>query len=109
MQTLKTPAVEQQGMISRRSALLAAVGLVLIKGGPVPRWDEGVSHLNWDRQRSGLWVTIHTVFTLRYTRSHYPGFRRRSRFRQKDPPAYLDFEYLAFTIGMTFQVSDTTT
>jgi uncharacterized membrane protein len=28
-------------------------------------------------------------------------------FNQHDPPGYLDFAYLAFTIGMTFQVSDT--
>jgi uncharacterized membrane protein len=26
---------------------------------------------------------------------------------QDDPPRYADFAYLAFTIGMTFQVSDT--
>jgi uncharacterized membrane protein len=28
-------------------------------------------------------------------------------FNQKIPPRNLDFAYLAFTIGMTFQVSDT--
>ena len=28
-------------------------------------------------------------------------------FNQDDPPQYTDFAYLAFTIGMTFQVSDT--
>ena len=28
-------------------------------------------------------------------------------FNQDDPPRYTDFAYLAFTIGMTFQVSDT--
>jgi len=28
-------------------------------------------------------------------------------FNQDAPPRYLDFAYLAFTIGMTFQVSDT--
>jgi len=28
-------------------------------------------------------------------------------FNEPDPPTYLDFAYLAFTIGMTFQVSDT--
>jgi uncharacterized membrane protein len=28
-------------------------------------------------------------------------------FNEKDPPAYLDFAYLSCTIGMTFQVSDT--
>ena len=28
-------------------------------------------------------------------------------FNQAAPPRYVDFAYLAFTIGMTFQVSDT--
>jgi uncharacterized membrane protein len=28
-------------------------------------------------------------------------------FNQDDPPRYTDFAYMAFTIGMTFQVSDT--
>jgi uncharacterized membrane protein len=28
-------------------------------------------------------------------------------FNQEDPPRYTDFAYMAFTIGMTFQVSDT--
>ena len=28
-------------------------------------------------------------------------------FNEDDPPAYPDFAYLALTIGMTFQVSDT--
>jgi uncharacterized membrane protein len=28
-------------------------------------------------------------------------------FNEDDPPQYSDFAYLSFTIGMTFQVSDT--
>ena len=28
-------------------------------------------------------------------------------FNQDEPPRYTDFAYLAFTLGMTFQVSDT--
>ena len=28
-------------------------------------------------------------------------------FNQPEPPRYTDFAYLAFTIGMTYQVSDT--
>jgi uncharacterized membrane protein len=28
-------------------------------------------------------------------------------FNERAPPCYTDFAYLAFTIGMTFQVSDT--
>jgi len=28
-------------------------------------------------------------------------------FNEDEPPCYTDFAYLAFTLGMTFQVSDT--
>jgi uncharacterized membrane protein len=28
-------------------------------------------------------------------------------FNEKDPPDYVDFAYVALTIGLTFQVSDT--
>ena len=28
-------------------------------------------------------------------------------FKEDDPPKYSDFAYLAFTTGMTYQVSDT--
>ena len=28
-------------------------------------------------------------------------------FNQDEPPRYADFAYVAFTVGMTFQVSDT--
>ena len=53
------------------------------------------------------WTTVHTVFMLRYTRSHYQSPGGAVDFNEKDAPAYLDFAYLAFTVGMTFQVSDT--
>jgi uncharacterized membrane protein len=44
---------------------------------------------------------------LRYARSYYQSPEGAVEFNEKDPPAYLDFAYLAFTVGMTFQVSDT--
>ncbi|GIT80128.1 hypothetical protein LLS1_17970 [Leifsonia sp. LS1] len=52
------------------------------------------------------WVLVHTVYTLRYARMYY---RKDGGvdFNQKEPPRYSDFAYLAFTLGMTFQVSDT--
>ena len=34
-------------------------------------------------------------------------YKRAIDLNQADPPEYGDFAYLAFTIGMTFQVSDT--
>jgi uncharacterized membrane protein len=53
------------------------------------------------------WFTVHTLFTLRYARAYYTGPDGGIDFNQHAAPRYLDFAYLAFTIGMTFQVSDT--
>ena len=53
------------------------------------------------------WVAIHTVFILRYAQLYYSGTPGGIDFKQPEPPAYVDFAYLAFSIGMTFQVSDT--
>jgi uncharacterized membrane protein len=53
------------------------------------------------------WGMVHTVFTLRYARLYYSGPDGGIEFNQTAPPRYVDFAYLSFTIGMTFQVSDT--
>jgi uncharacterized membrane protein len=53
------------------------------------------------------WGAVHTMYTLRYGRIYYTGSDGGIDFNTKDPPDYGDFAYLAFTIGMTFQVSDT--
>jgi len=52
------------------------------------------------------WVLVHTVFTLRYADLYY-STGGGIDFNEKDDPDYRDFAYLAFTIGMTYQVSDT--
>ena len=53
---------------------------------------------------------MHTVFALRYAHQYYaPQVDGHIDFKSgKDyEPDYGDFAYVAFTIGMTFQVSDT--
>jgi uncharacterized membrane protein len=88
-------------------ALLGAVGLLLLKAG------ESHGGTKAYLISVGLlsvvlsWATVHTIFMLRYARAHYQSPHGAVDFNEKDPPAYLDFAYLAFTIGMTFQVSDT--
>jgi uncharacterized membrane protein len=52
------------------------------------------------------WLLVHTLFTLRYATIYY-GEHGGVDFNEKKPPRYADFAYLSFTIGMTFQVSDT--
>jgi uncharacterized membrane protein len=53
------------------------------------------------------WILLHTLFTLHYARIFYTDGEKGVNFNQADPPRYLDFAYLSFTIGMTYQVSDT--
>ncbi|WBB68958.1 DUF1345 domain-containing protein [Micromonospora sp. WMMD812] len=53
------------------------------------------------------WTVVHTVFAARYARVYYTGPDGGVDFHQPDPPCYVDFAYLAFTVGATFQVSDT--
>lgn len=89
-------------------ACLAAVGIVLIKAahshGGVKALLIGIGVLSVALS----WASLHTVYTLRYARAYYrtkePG---GIDFNSDDPPDFLDFAYVAFTIGLTFQVSDT--
>ena len=53
------------------------------------------------------WATAHTVFTARYARLYYVNSFGGVDFNEDSDPRYRDFAYLAFTVGMTFQVSDT--
>jgi uncharacterized membrane protein len=52
------------------------------------------------------WFAVHTVFTLRYAHLYYLHDGGLD-FHDAREPSYADFAYVAFTIGMTFQVSDT--
>lgn len=54
------------------------------------------------------WTVVHSVFTLRYASEYYTPPDGGIDFKADDEsPDYLDFAYVAITIGMTFQVSDT--
>jgi len=88
-------------------ASLAAVGLVLF----------GAGHANGNTKylEAALalfsvfvsWTLVHTVFTLRYAHLYYSEPVGGIAFPGDEDPMYSDFAYLAFTVGMTFQVSDT--
>ncbi|HKE66316.1 MAG TPA: DUF1345 domain-containing protein [Micromonosporaceae bacterium] len=54
------------------------------------------------------WLVVHATYMLRYATIYHTGGEGGVDFNQTSPPRYTDFAYLAFTIGMTFQVSDTT-
>jgi uncharacterized membrane protein len=57
------------------------------------------------------WALTHTAFSLRYAHLYYREDAEGVggvEFAGGAAPSYFDFAYLAFTVGMSFQVSDTT-
>ncbi len=52
------------------------------------------------------WILLHTLYTLRYASQYYTEGKGID-FNQDRAPQYTDFAYVAFTLGMTYQVSDT--
>ncbi len=55
------------------------------------------------------WLVLQTVFVIHYAHRHFGGARNEVFGFSGDPPtSYLDFVYLSFCIGATFQVSDMT-
>ena len=63
------------------------------------------------------WFVVHGLFTLHYAELYYGGGGDPAKpgagkaggidFGLDTPPRYSDFAYLAFTVGMTYQLSDT--
>jgi uncharacterized membrane protein len=54
------------------------------------------------------WAAVHTVYVLRYARLYYSAEATKPvDFHSDDDPDYQDFAYIAYTLGMTYQVSDT--
>ena len=86
---------------------LVAVGLVLIRANHQTGLDRGVLVGTSVLSIVLAWSTIHTVYTLRSAQLYYRGEDGGVDFNDESAPCHPDFAYLALTIGMTFQVSDT--
>jgi uncharacterized membrane protein len=53
------------------------------------------------------WFAVHTLFTVHYARLYYIDDPGGINFHDPEPPRFRDFAYVAYTVGMTYQVSDT--
>jgi uncharacterized membrane protein len=53
------------------------------------------------------WTLVHSVYAIRYAHLYYTPPIGDIDFKTDEKPDYQDFAYVAFTVGMTFQVSDT--
>jgi uncharacterized membrane protein len=88
-------------------ASLGGVGYLLVQASTATGAAQGLAAALGVVSVAISWLVVHTLFTLRYALLYYAGDNGVD-FNQAAAPRYTDFAYLAFTIGMTFQVSDTT-
>lgn len=93
--------------LSAALASLVAVGILLLGAGNAKGATKLVEIALAIASVLAGWALVHTVFTLRYARAYFGSGPGSIDFNQDEPPRYSDFAYLAVTIGLTFQVSDT--
>jgi uncharacterized membrane protein len=94
-------------LLSASTASLVGVGFALFKASQAGTGGRVTLTLVAVVTVALSWVVVHTVFTLRYAHEYYTEPVGGIDFKTDEPPDYQDFAYIAFTIGMTFQVSDT--
>ena len=86
-------------------ASLGAVGLLLFQSNNIGGIRE-IVHVGFGVASVVIsWALVHTIYTLKYARIYYKN-NGGIDFYSATPPSYSDFAYLAFTVGMTFQISD---
>ena len=105
---------EDDGRVATRVLLLSAstvslvgVGFTLIKASQAGTGGKVTLTMVAIVTVALSWVVVHTVFALRYAHEYYTEPVGGIDFKSDEAPDYQDFAYIAFTIGMTFQVADT--
>jgi uncharacterized membrane protein len=89
-------------------ASLAAVAMLLVDARSASDTRSGVLAALALGSVALSWLLIHTLFTLRYASQYFEGEGGGIDFNTEDEePRYIDFAYVAFSLGMTFQISDT--
>jgi uncharacterized membrane protein len=102
-----SPSEAEAVIVGAGVASLVAVGFTLVEAGR----SAGATRALLIALAIGsvvlAWASVHTVYTLRYARLYYGDPVGGISFNGDARPSYLDFAYVAITIGMTSQVSDT--
>jgi len=88
-------------------ASLISVGIVLVQAAAASGVERALIAALAIGSVALSWILLHTLFALRYARLYYREPVGGIDFNQDEKPRYTDFAYLSFTLGMTYQVSDT--
>jgi uncharacterized membrane protein len=101
-----SPVAAESVLIGAGAASLLAVAFTLAQAGAAAAPARGLLTALAVASVALAWIAVHTVHLLRYARLYYSRPEGGIDFHG-EVPDYGDFAYLALTIGMTFQVSDT--
>jgi uncharacterized membrane protein len=94
-------------LLAASVASLGAVGYTVHAAGQQEGWTKALLIALALAVVAISWLLVHTIYTFSYGDRYYQKPVGGIDFNDDDPPDYHDFAYLALTIGMTFQVSDT--
>ncbi|HZP31607.1 MAG TPA: DUF1345 domain-containing protein, partial [Acidimicrobiia bacterium] len=92
-------------LLGASTASLVGVGLDLVRAREVTGFESGLLTAAAVVAVAVSWAVVHTTYALRYAHLYYSTPPGGIDFKNdRDPPDYLDFAYVAATVGMTFQV-----
>ncbi|MFJ9711262.1 DUF1345 domain-containing protein [Streptomyces sp. NPDC101234] len=97
------PVGEELMVVAVAVFALVAIVLLLLRG----KSDTG--HVAAATALCGVflaWAALHLTYATRYANVYYESAKGID-FNSDDPPAYRDFLYFSYNLGMTYQVSDT--
>jgi uncharacterized membrane protein len=94
-------------ILSATVASLAVVALLLVDARSVSDARAGLFAAMALGSVALSWLLIHTLYTLRYARLYFYDSPGGIDFNTDEEPRYVDFAYVSFSLGMTFQISDT--
>ncbi|MFC7220778.1 DUF1345 domain-containing protein [Streptomyces polyrhachis] len=98
------PFVEELAVITSSVGALIVVVMMLLLG------KSHGSHIGVAIALAGVfmsWASLHLMYAARYAYIYYEVTHGGIDFNNDDPPAYGDFLYFSYNLGMTYQVADT--
>ncbi|MGW3248890.1 DUF1345 domain-containing protein [Streptomyces sp. NPDC001070] len=98
------PVAEELVVVGAALCGLVAIVALLLRGSP------DKDHAAAATALGGVfmaWAALHLMYATRYAYLYYTASAGGIDFNSEHPPAYKDFLYFSYNLGMTYQVSDT--
>ncbi|MGQ4512025.1 DUF1345 domain-containing protein [Streptomyces sp. DW26H14] len=98
------PVAEELVVVAAAVCALVGIVMLLVLG------NQDTGHVGAAAALEGVfmaWGALHLMYATRYAYLYYQGSEGGIDFNSDERPAYSDFLYFSYNLGMTYQVSDT--